>query len=945
MIEVDEDPLFRRIRAHADQRIGSDLAPDRESLVKACGKFFRLEREMLLRYHRKGDSGLRVARAGSIVIDVLLEKLFSAALEQAIKELGEAPTPIALMALGGYGRKEMAPYSDIDLMILLPNRRERAQDRAFYQSVTENLLYPLWDLGLKVGHSTRTVRQAMDEAAAELQSRNAFFEARFLNGSRSLYQSFEKAFQNLATRRDISADIELQSQQRAERHSKFGNTPFVQTPDIKQGVGGLRDYQGALWLARQRFGIRSTPDLVRKNLLTATEARNFVEAYDFLYRVRNELHFFSKRPIETLDLERQPVVAWGLGYKQRDIFKRVELFMRDYYSRVRVIHRISRFLEDHFRHRDLPTSRDRFSFGAVIEAHRSTHGRTVDGFIIRNGIMDPCSSQVFEEDPDRMIRVFRHLQQYQTTLSLGLERLIEASAAEIIPTIIQSEAANRSFRAILQTAGAVHPILEKMHELGVLGRFIPEFGKLTCLVQHEYYHRYTADVHVLNTIAELDRIFQAKDQDTRFYRKVIRDCDNPTLVYLALLLHDIGKSEGVAGHDKRGAAMSKAILTRLGVEHPFAGQIYFLVANHLEMARFWQRFDIDDPETIESFAKFVQEAERLRFLFVLTFCDSRGTSADLWSGYKQLLHERLFRATHRQLTDEKSVTRQRMERKNNLQREILERASGGISREEIDAHFHLLPERYFIYHSVEEIELHLRMVHELLAQITTAESVNSLLPAVDWVDDTDLGLTVVDVVTWDRAGLFSKLAGAFSVAGLNILSAKAISRGDHIAIDTFYVVEPGGSVVQDQNALKAFQKHVEAALTEDVDLMDQIRKQAEKSVSRYFRPDRNRLQATIEPTINVYHELSLKRTIIEVEANDSIGLLYGLSRTISKHGFDITFARISTENGVANDTFYVEKSAAPRTAEATDIVDLKTALLETIAEGHQAEKLVTGRVE
>jgi len=924
--EVDQ--LFNRLR-NLVAEIEWPVTFDRSQLQAASLSFFQQGREIIFRYHRKGDAGLRIARAGTLLMDLLIEKLFEAA---RVREQGRPETsecPVCILSLGGYGRGEMSPFSDVDLMILLPNRRERQGERLYYESITETILYPLWDLGLKVGHSTRSIRQAMEEAEKEMLTRNAFLEARRVTGDPRLEVEFQSAFRKVVGKRDLHDDIHMQIQGRMERHRKFGLTPFIQAPDIKNGVGGMRDFQTVLWLARQRFSVKSTDDLVTKGLLTRTEEINFVKAYDFLHRVRNELHFSSHRAVDTLDLERQPPIAWGLGYRQRDLLKRMEVFMRDYYSQVRIIYRVSNFLEARFQQRDLPTRRDRLNFKSVLRAHQHRQPRAFDGFLLWDDEIRASSPDVFEKDPDRIIRIFRHMQQHRAQLSLDLERLIENQASQWIPFLHESEPAYRTFRAILQSAGEVHPVLEKMHELGVLGAFIPEFGNLTCLVQHEYYHRYTADVHVLNTIAELDRLFRGESNDRDFYRKVLRDCDSPSLLYLALLLHDIGKANGVAGHDKRGAEMAVPVLQRMQLESPKFEQVVFLVRNHLEMARFWQHFDIDDPATIDSFAEFIQDPEQLRLLFVLTYCDSRGTCDSLWSDYKQLLHERLFRATHELLTSTDNAKERQMARKNDLHQSILAEPGGMVSREEIDAHFNLLPERYFAYHTEEEIRRHLNMVHQLLAHIREADSLASLAPIIDWNNDRNQGLTIINVVTWDRPGLFYRLAGALSVTGLNILSTKAISRSDHIAIDTFYAVEPGGGASEEEAARIIFQEQVAQALIENRDLLPEIEKKSRSLRERFFRPSRDRIQIPHPPTVQLYHELSLNRTLVEIQSTDSLGLLYRLSRTISEHGYDIAFARISTENGIANDTFYIEPGDGVGSEADMKLVELKAALLET----------------
>jgi [protein-PII] uridylyltransferase len=326
------------------------------------------------------------------------------------------------------------------------------------------------------------------------------------------------------------------------------------------------------------------------------------------------------------------------------------------------------------------------------------------------------------------------------------------------------------------------------------------------------------------------------------------------------------------------------------------------------MARFWQKHDLDDPQTSASFAELVAEPDWLRYLYVHTYCDARGTAAGLWNGYKNSLHRHLFDTTLERLTLGDKVETRLRERIEMTRQTLIAQTIPGISPDEITAHFNLLPERYFIQTDAPEITLHIQMVNRLLHSISSADSLGSLRPVIEWKDDINRSYTTVHVVTWDRGGLFYKLAGAFSVAGLSILSAKITTRSDHIAIDTFHVVEPGRGVVQNQKAMDTLARTVEEALVNNRELLPDITAQAKKfaEASRYTSPAASELPASFPPTVEVYHELSLNRIIVEVQAHDQIGLLYRLVKTISDHGFDTTFARINTERSVAIDTFYIE---------------------------------------
>lgn len=932
---IKENPLFRRLRKHAQKRLVFDPGVPRSKQLPAYKRFVELENKMLTRYHRKGDPGLRVCQARAAMIDVVIENLFLAALDLYATEAGAPPCKLAILATGGYGRRELNPHSDIDVMFLYPQRASGKAFKRFQEVIAEEVLYPLWDLGLKVGHASRNAREAIEEASREIQSKNAILESRMICGSEPLYRDLHKRFLNFCHKESPRSYIAQRLSDEAERHAKAGNTVFLQEPDVKNGVGGLRDFQNILWMANIKFGYTSFRDIERAKLLRPDERTAMERAYDFLLRTRTEVHLQNRRPTDQLSLEQQPSIAEYLQYAHDDIFERVEAFMKDYYTAARTIYHTSELLKE----RLALTSIDgrgastRITFREAFRARQHLPMRKIDGFLLYDRVLSADSKKVFRDDPVRMVRVFRHLQQFGASLDPDLKFLISKSLPLIDHSVINSPAAAKSFLALLRSPGDVYPVLARMHELGVLGRYLPEFSALTCRVQHEYYHRYTADEHVLRTIKHLDEVFLKEGTFAPQYERVLRKNDDPILLYLILLLHDIGKAEGVKGHAVSGAKIAVPILDRFGVHGERREQILFIIRNHLEMARFWQRFDLDDPQTAKSFAELTEDPEKLRFLYVHTYCDARGTAPTLWNSFKDSMHRSLYTRTIEYFETRDVVETKRKENKAMLHHEILETRIEGVSREEIEAHFSLLPERYFINTDAAEIELHLRMVNRLLGRIREAESVGALAPVIDWRDDIDQSITVVNVVTWDRAGLFYKLAGAFSLAGVNIISTKAISRSDHITIDTFYVMDPEGGVVEDKKAKDVFQAHLEAALIQNKELMPEIAALEAQEQSKKRKRQGDLLPAPFPPSVDVYHELSLKRTIIEIQATDRIGLLYQIARLIFQKGFDISFARIATERSVAMDTFYIENVNSKKATSTSNLLELREELDAIVRSG------------
>jgi [protein-PII] uridylyltransferase len=901
--------------------------------LASCKAYLHAEGLALRARHEAGASGLEVARQRSATIDHLLKQLFALALGDYQATQGKLPAPVSLIALGGYGRGELSPLSDVDVMFLFPAKTRPALVRPLLEHLTNEILYPLWDCGLKVGHSTRNVDEVFAEARKEMQTLTSLLESRLIAGSDALYGTFVQAYRAFSTTEDPKGYIAARLDDQAQRRAKYGNTVFLQEPDVKNGVGGLRDYHNTVWMARVKLGIASIDELVTQNYLRPDDAADFNRAYDFLLRVRNELHFLSVRANDVLNLDLQPRVAENLGYTEPTMLARVERFMQDYYRAARTVYRVSKVVESRLA---LTIGRDadggRGSFRESLLASRFRRSKRLDGFVVRGNELAAERPDIFQQDPTRLIRAFRHCQQLECTLDFALATLIRESLPLLTPAVRNSPDANVSFCAILSEAGAVFPTLNRMHELEVLGRFVPEFDGLTCLVQHELYHRYTADVHTLEAIRQLDLVFSEAEPITLKYREALHETSNPVLLYLTLLLHDIGKAEGIRGHAESGVRLAQPILERLGVAADDRELVLFVIENHLAMARFWQKRDVDDPNTAAAFAEFVGTAEKLRHLYVHTFCDARGTAAGLWNGYKDALHTSLFLVTLEHLNLGEAVHATHEKKKLMTQEELIARQIPGVGPEEIMAHFGLLPERYFVQFNPDEIALHIQMVNRLLKSIATADSVGALTPVIEWQDDLNRSLTVVNVVTWDRAGLFYKLAGAFNVAGLSILGAKVISRSDHIAIDTFYVVEPGRGVVQSAAAQETFGRTIAAALVANKDIYPEILAQAKtRAANRYSTAAKGEtLHTSFPPTVDVYHELAMQRTIVEIQARDQIGLLYRLGKTISDHGFDITFSRIGTERNVAIDTFYIENSGEAQAIEPARLETLREALVNVI---------------
>ena len=918
---MEDDPLFRRTRQHAKLRLLFHSGQSDRERIEQIKEFIRLEREMLQRYHQKGDSGLRLTRARSVIMDVLIQNLFSYAME-VVKDTVSKPKPMCVLATGGYGRGELSPHSDIDLMFLYQQSSVGKSMDVMKETMTREILYPLWDTGMKVGHASREIKEALIESQKDIRNKNSMLDARFLCGDRKIAQNFIQKFQKFCRKNNPAQYLKDLLTHQEQRRLEKGSTVFLQAPDLKNGVGGLRDYQGVLWMTKVKFEAHGLEGLTKKKYLSEQEAKSFEEAYSFLLRVRNELHFRSKRPVDILHLEKQPEIALGLGYEEEDIFRRVEQFMGDYYSRARTINQLSGILEQRLVHAS-SGSTAKLSFKNVLKAYQSPPTQVVDGFDLNGENLSCDNLEVFDENPERLIRLFRHSQRLSAKLSPDLRSLVRNRLSLIDSTLINSASANVTFRSILQEIGNVSPTLCEMHELGVLGRFVPEFGRLTCKVQHDLYHRFTADIHVLHCITTLDHIFQGKKDSSKHYLEALRKNEVPGLLYLILFLHDLGKDQGPKGHCERGVEIAINMMDRLGVSDEMRDRILFVIRNHLEMVRYANKFDLDDPEVIDSFAQFVEGEQRLRFLYVHTFCDANATAPDLWNSHKEELHTQLFNNTLAVLEGKRA-----RKDPNTLKDAYKNLTVEGVTRDEILNHLEQVPVRYFSHSGKEEVALHIDMVHRY-----NENSTEKPVPIIHWRNDLRRSLTIVDIVTRDRNSLFEKLTGAFSIAGLNILGARAVTRKDGLAIDVFYVEDKNGGVVDNTETREQCEASIRSFLA-DKNSPDELisEKRKKKAKSRRFSTE-DKLGQKIPSQVDVYRDVSLDRTIVEVRAPDQIGLLHLISKTISSCGFSIQFARIATEQGIATDIFNIEPQKQNGTISPTRFLELREDLGKALHQG------------
>jgi [protein-PII] uridylyltransferase len=862
--------------------------------------FLKVETHRLKILHRAGAGGLEICGARATMFDILLRYMWDSVKRNLSEQGRKQFPPISLVAIGGYGRAELNPFSDIDFMFLHEAQVALNKPLPFLAKMMDGILYPLWDLGLKVGYSVRTIEDCVQAAREDMQSKTSLIEARLVTGDEALFKKLQKAVVNKCVAGFEDKYIAGRLEDQKARHEKFGNSPSMQEPNIKNGCGGLRDYQNLIWMAFFKYRTRSLAELEERELISSAERKQLETAYDYLLRVRNELHYHAGRAVDVLGKNVQPAIAHNLGFLDRSPSVRLEKFMREVYTHARNIYLINRTLEQRL---SLQPEARRLEFIRGFMGRRrkrQAEQQAVDGFKFIDGYIHAASPRVFRDQPRRLMRVFLHAQQRGLRLHPDLAQLIRSQLSLADRTFLYDEHVRETFLGILNQRGNVAPVLRQMHEVGLLGKYIPEFGKLTCLVQHEFYHQYTADEHTLVCLEKLDRVWEAKEEPYAGYSQLFQGLERPYLLYLALLLHDVGKAEGHGHHAEVGSSLAERVAKRLKLDGSATHNLRIVIQNHLLMAMTSQRRDLDDPAVIRSFAKEVQNAETLMFLTLHTFADSLATSDKLWNDFKNTLLWSLYLKTMPLLTGGSEFIRAEETQRELLAEQVHRALPGNFSEEEIHAHFGTLPPRYFQVHTVPEILRDLVLVHRFL-NLQLAEEGNALEPVLDWHNEPDRGYTVVKICTWDRTGLFSNITGSLSAAGLNILTAQIFTRSDAIVLDTFFVTDARTGTLVNREEREKFESLLVKVLTGgEVDFGALIaRRQGQRPPYQSYEGDR------IPTQINFDNEASDSRTALEVETEDRVGLLHAISQALAELELNISAAKIVTEKGAAIDTFYV----------------------------------------
>ena len=825
---------------------------------------------------------------------------------------------IALSAVGGYGRGTLAPGSDIDLLFILPYKQT-----PWGEQVTEYILYMLWDLGQKVGHAVRSVDECIRMARADMTVRTATLEARYLTGDRGLFDQLVKRFETEIMPRTGPEFIAAKMAERDERHRQMGNTRYVVEPNTKDGKGGLRDLNTLFWIGKYFYQVKTSQELVGKGVLSAAEYRLFSRAEDFLWAVRCHLHFVTHRAEEKLTFDVQPELAQRMGYAQRIGMLGVERFMKRYFLVAKDVGDLTRIIcaSLEFNH-----AKDMDLVGRVLAPFRSGRSK-IKGetdFVLDTGRLNIASPDVFEKDPVNLIRVFLVAGREELLFHPDAIKHIARSLRLIDNKVRNDPKANEYFLTILTSPVWVERILRAMNESGVLGKFVPDFGKIVALMQFNMYHHYTVDEHLIRAVGVMAEIANGGlRNELPLTHELLPQLNDTRLLYVALFLHDIAKGRP-EDHSIAGARIARKLCPRFGLSPAETDTVSWLIEYHLLMSEIAQARDIQDPETAKAFADVVQSPQRLALLMILTACDIRAVGPGTWTGWKGSLLRALYYATEPLLSGGHSQVTQ-SDRINTARRELAQ-ALEAWPPADVESYIARHYDHYWLRAEPELQAEHARMIRQAdMAGEGFAGSIR--IKAFE-------GITEVSFYTPDHPRLLSLIAGACTMQDASIIGAQIFSTRDGHAIDTFRLRR---AFTSDED-----EKVRATRIIDTVRQLLQGKRQILIDLGKESRHNKRLKPFALPAQVTVSNALSEKFTVIEVSGLDRMGLLHSLTREISDLNLTIGSAHIGTYGEKAVDVFYVTDLTGQKIMSKPRQRKIHDALMAVFHPRAEAQKVANG---
>lgn len=895
----------------------ADAVMAREAREAALAKFRRrlgrIQAEVREAFEHEPISGLIAARRLSGLMDELITQIFTHALTirppSSPSVLGPPKLDrLALAATGGYGRGTLAPFSDIDLLFLT----EVEPDQRTLQ-VVEYMLYFLWDLGLKVGHATRSVAECLSEGAKDITIRTALLDGRRVAGDAALFDDFHARFRAACAERGAAEYITAKQAEREARHRRFGDSPFMVEPNVKEGVGGLRDMQTLYWIARYVYGTGTMQELVDASgpgaVLTEQEAKQARHAWEFLWTVRFNLHYTAGRAEERLTFDLQPVIGARMGYMPHGRQNGVERFMRHYHLIARDIARLTRVVEPAMLRTALgPPAVTKTADKTVLEA----------GFVLADGKLMSAPGREFSVEPLQMLRILQVARDRGLDIHpLALRALIRNERRMML--LRKDKRAADIFMDLLcggrdQKRADGARWMRVMNETGLLGRLMPDWARIVGQMQFDTYHIYTVDEHTIEAIKVLNQMQRGELAEIApVASELIGTLQSRRALYMAMVMHDICKGRG-GDHSELGAELALTVCPALGMSAEETETVSWLVLHHLLLSQTAFKRDIDDPKTILDLTETIQSPERLRLLLILTVADMRAVSAKVWNGWKATLLRDLYARVADVLAGGLASTERdgRVQRAKQAVAEML----ADWPNDEVSAFLNAGYPGYWLSLDTDTHLRHARLVREAERRKLPLVVDTEALPA--------RAVTEVTVYAADHAGLFSKIAGALAVAGASIVDARIHTLTNGMALDTFWVQDAGGGAFDAPHRLARLAVLIEQSLSGRLRLAQEIKKVSKSLLGRRTRA------IHVPPRVVVDNQASNTHTVLELNGRDRPGLLHDVTATISEQGLQITSAHITTYGVRAVDVFYVKDVFGLKVENERKLAQLRVALLAAL---------------
>ncbi|MBJ18006.1 MAG: hypothetical protein CL933_01150 [Deltaproteobacteria bacterium] len=913
----------------------ADLPRDPEERLNAVApevrRYLTAVRAHLEALHRSSGSGRRVNERNSDLTDRMVRRLFELAEEIHLARGGQVGDGVSIIAVGGYARREMSIHSDVDLLLLY-----RGELTPFVAHIAERMQYWLWDAGFTVGCATRTIEETVELGRQDVTVRTAVLTARFLCGDGEFFHTFADRIRDELLP-DTVAFVSEQQELMRERQLEYGDTLYLLQPNVKEGAGTLRDYHAAYWVARgAQPSVRNVDDFLHFGLLTEGEMREYREALDFLWRARNELHLKTRRADDQMSFELQEEVSEGIGYgsmaeareglesgpaedvasladfrfQADDPDLPVERFMRDYYRHARIIKSHSELVIEQCERRVMPGSADR-ALERPVE----------DGFTISEGQISIPHAAHLREDPIRILRVFEIAQRHQVRLSRLAQRLLRENLGLVDEKLRGSTAFSDLFMEILDSENRVMRTLMSMNDVGVLSRVIPEWEHIVCRWQHVIYHTYTVDVHSIFLVEELRRLWRGKyARAMPELTELAQEAEDRPVLFLGCLLHDVGKGFG-GDHSSKGVIRAAPAIERLGLSKERAERVLFIVQHHLLMSHLAQSRDLSDAKLILELAQVCGDRSNLRNLYLVTFADIRASSVEGWTDWKGQLLRELYERTAEMIEtgaerpDQAfALLEARVERRRDDARDELVRL--GVGERKIESLFDELPRRYFLSHTPRQIARHAQLLlrYGEGGRMVTAHR------------EMKGGFTEFIGCTQDVHGLYSQVAGVMTACGLNILGSHVYTTRGGLALEIYRTHTPRGGSDERDMIWQEVEGALESVLMGEVGVGDLVRRRR-RPVGLKRPPSRKQARVLISNTESEFY------TLVDVIADDRLGLLYDVTRTIGEQGFEIYISKAATIKDQVTDAFYLKDGNGKKIKDPDRLSRLHDALLEAVRGG------------